>query len=942
MRRIPEPTRWAFLTVALLALTIFSTAPAEDLGWPREVKNGDTVIVIYQPQPESLNGNLLTARTAVSIAQGGATPVFGAVWGTATLDIDRDARTVSAVKMTVDRVRFPDVDAQKQQEMRQIVETQFAKLEMTMSLDRLMTSLEASEREQRGQDLKSEPPTIIFSSQPALLVTIDGQPEMRPIGETKLMRIVNTPFPIVYDPTGKTYYLYGSSVWFATDDAVNGEWKAIDDPPKAVAALFKDDERADGAPTQPPAGEGVPPEKLRKARIIVATTPTELVVSEGEPRWSPVVAGDLLALSNSDSDVFLDVDAQQYYVVLSGRWYRAAKLEGPWSHVPPPDLPAVFAKIPSGSKWADVRPHVPGTEEAEDAVADAMIPQTAAVSRKDAKVEVAYDGKPKFDRIPGTDILLAVNTASQVLKVKGKFWLCEQGVWYVSDTPEGPWTVADERPEGIDDIPASSSAYNTKYVYIYDSTPDYVYVGYLPGYVGCYPYYGTVVYGTGWYYPAWVSPYYYYPHPWTWGFNVAYNPWYGWGFGASWYNGWVSFSWGWGYGWGGWYHGYYPAYAPAYWHGYYPAPYPYGYAAGWNAGYWTGVHAGGYFGPGGYYPYYGARHPRPAAPGTAPSATPPAYGTFARGPRSGGSNLYARSDNPNLAALRPARGRGPGGMPVGVAHQPGVGRGPAGTGAAAGNPHGGQPGTGRAGTPTTGPAMHAPPGQSARPAPGGAPRRTTPRGVANNVYVDPNGDVYRYNEQRWERRQQGAWQPVEGDPITRAQGGSTGGHAGGSATGSGRSGAPVPGHAPTPGHQPGASGRPQPHSPASQSPAGAGQGGVRSPGGYPPQGQSPQAQGPQGQAPPQPPPGRYGNQAGPRGGQSLDSARISRERGSVRINQYQGGAPGGGAPRSGGGGGGGGAPHGGGGGGGPRGGGGGGGRPAGGGHPPGGGGHPHH
>ncbi|HKQ97975.1 MAG TPA: hypothetical protein VJV75_08875, partial [Candidatus Polarisedimenticolia bacterium] len=622
-------------STVVLALFAFGALHAEEAGWPREIKSKDAEIVIYQPQPESLEGNVLKARTAVSVARGGATPVFGAVWGTAKLDIDKDSRTVTAISMTIDRVRFPDVDESQQGELRTLLEKEFAKLDMTMSLDRLQTSLEASEREQRGEELKSEPPKVIYSNQPALLITIEGDPELRPIGETKLMRVVNTPFPIVFDPERKTYYLYGSSVWFQTDDLVYGEWRAIDEPPNRVESLFKGDERAEGAPTQPAAGEGVSPEKLRRARIIVSTVPAELLVSDGEPRWSPVVAGDLLALSNSESRVFMDVDNQNCYVLLSGRWYRSKGLEGPWTHVPPPDLPEVFARIPSNSKYADVRAQVPGTSEAEDAVADAMIPQTSMVNRHDAKVEVAYDGKPKFDRIPGTRILLATNTASQVLKVDGRFWLCEQGVWYVSDSPEGPWEVADERPEGVDDIPASSSAYNVKYVYIYESTPDYVYVGYLPGYTWCYPYYGTVVYGTGWYYPAYVSPYYYYPHPWTWGFHARYSPWYGWSYGASWGVGWASFSWGWGYGWGGWYHGYYPVVAPAYWHGYYN-PYPYGYACGYRAGYWNGVHAGGYFGPGGYAPY-SARRVRPAPAGAVGTgAISPAV---ARVPRSAGYNL---------------------------------------------------------------------------------------------------------------------------------------------------------------------------------------------------------------------------------------------------------------------------------------------------------------
>jgi hypothetical protein len=886
------------VTVAL-AFLAWGSLPAEEVGWPREIKTKDAVIVIYQPQPESLEGNVLKARTAVSVARGGATPVFGAVWGTASLDIDRDARTVTAIKMTIDRVRFPDVDDSQQAELRSLLEKEFATLDMTMSLDRLMTSLESSEREQHGEELKSDPPNILYSDEPALLISIEGDPELRPIGETKLMRVVNTPFPIVFDPARKTYYLFGSSVWFATDDLEYGTWKAIDAPPDKVAALFRGDERAEGAPTQPPAGEGVPPEKLRHARIVVATVPSELIVSDGDPRWSPVVGGDLLAMSNTDSRVFMEVDTQNCYVLLSGRWYKSKGLEGPWTHVPPPDLPAVFAKIPSSSKYADVRPHIPGTGEAEDAVADAIIPQTSAVSRTEAKAQVAYDGKPKFEKIPGTHILLATNTASQVLKVNGRFWLCEQGVWYVSDTPEGPWEVADERPEGVDDIPASSAAYNVKYVYIYDSTPDYVYVGYLPGYLGCYPYYGTVVYGTGWYYPAYVSPYYYYPHAWTWGFNVSYSPWYGWGYGMSWGAGWASFSWGWGYGWGGWYHGYYPAYAP-----YYRYSYPYGYPAGWNAGYWAGVHAGGYFGPGGYSPTtWTGRHPRP--PVGSPGAVA-AGGPAARVPRSAAYNLYARSENPNAQALRPAS-RSPHEPPAGMANGYGTRGGRAGSV---------DPRTGRAAMP---PTAKRPEPSSVRPEPvastrpsNASPGRVTPQPsrTRNNVYVDPNGDVYRFDNQKWERRQQGRWQAVDVDPTAPGRGN-------GNATGR-----------PTSSVNPGSPGRPSGTPTTTRAP------GRPTPSPMPNNGSAGRPTPPSAQPPPSASPSNgngYGNRAVPRGGPSLDSARSSRERGSARVQQYGGGGSSGGTSRGSSGG----ASH-------PSGGGGGGGRPSGGARPGGGGGRPHH
>src|SRR5262249_46404262 len=193
----------------------------------------------------------------------------------------------------------------------------------------------------------------------------------------------------------------------------------------------------------------------------------------------------------------VDTKSQRTFLLLSGRWFGSKSLEGPWEYVKPDTLPADFAKIPEPSPKGKVLSSVAGTPQAEEAVLDSQVPQTAAVKRKDAKTKVTYDGEPQFKTIKDTEVEYAVNTSSQVLRVKGKYYLVDQAVWFVGDTPNGPWVVCDKVPAEIQHIPPDSPMYNVKYVYVYDSTPDVVYVGYMPGYVGCYPYYGTVVWGTG-------------------------------------------------------------------------------------------------------------------------------------------------------------------------------------------------------------------------------------------------------------------------------------------------------------------------------------------------------------------------------------------------------------------------------------------------------------
>ena len=247
-------------------------------------------------------------------------------------------------------------------------------------------------------------------------------------------------------------------------------------------------------------------------------------------------------------------------------------------------LPPTFAKIPAASDIGGVRVSVAGTEEAEDAVLDTAIPKTAAINRSEAKLDVQYEGEPKFEKIASTSVSQAVNTPAQVLQIGSQYYAVDNGVWFVSSSPKGPWAVADSVPEDqIQQIPPSSSAYNTTYVHVYQSTPQVVYVGYTPGYMWSYPYFGVPVYGTGFYYRPY--PGFFYPRPQTFGFHVGYNPWTGWNFGMSWNVGFMHFGMGWGGGFYGPMGGFYRGGCGG-WYG--------GYRPGWGGGFHGGSYRGGH------------------------------------------------------------------------------------------------------------------------------------------------------------------------------------------------------------------------------------------------------------------------------------------------------------------------------------------------------------
>lgn len=582
------PVKITYILCLLMTVSILTTAHAADPGWPREINAASATIIMYQPQVETFKDNKLTGRAAVSVTPKGKTePVFGAIWISARVETDRDTRMVEILEVDVTRVRLPDATAEQEKKFADLLEKEIPRWDLTLSLDRLIASLELAEKERiAAKEVKSTPPKIMFVDYPTVLVTLDGQPQLRTVENTDLMRVINTPFLIALDTKTKRYYLDGGQIWFVAKD-VKGPWQKTDNPPAKVVALRPPESKeaaqeSKTAPADEPKDDT--PKDIRVPKIMVVTEPAELIVSDGQPKWTPIEGNELLYMSNTESDVLMEIQSQRYFVLMSGRWYAGKSLKGPWSYVPSNRMPASFAKIPPESEMGHVLIFVAGTEQADDAVWDSYIPQTAAVKRSEAKLKVTYDGKPKFEKIQDTNMKYAVNTSYSVILVKKKYYACYQGVWYVAGDPQGPWKVADHVPQEIYTIPPSSPIYNVRYVYIYNSTPDVVYVGYTPGYTGSYVYGGTIVYGTGWYYRPWYGTYYY-PRPVTWGFHMRWNPWYGWSFGLSYHTGPFTF----GIGFGGWHRGWW---GPAGFHHGRHHGYRRGFYRGWHHGYRAGAHAG--------------------------------------------------------------------------------------------------------------------------------------------------------------------------------------------------------------------------------------------------------------------------------------------------------------------------------------------------------------
>lgn len=505
-------------------------AATQDLGWPRQLTREGSTLVYYQPQlDEWKDYQKLKARIAFTLTPKGDKELPGVASLTANTLVDNESRTVFLRDIAVTSVRFPSADPETARQAELVFRTLVPSGGEPVALDRLIAGMQREQAPAQGVALKNDPPPIFYSASPAILLIVDGEPVYAPIEGTGLEFVVNTNWDLFRDKESKTFFLLGPNGWLTAKD-LKGPFTATTELPKDMTKL--------------PAGENFDDvKKMVPARattgpvpqVFFSNVPAELILLRGAPVYAKIPGTNLLYVTNTDGDVFVDNTSRQFYVLLSGRWFRADTLAGPFTYASA-SLPADFLKIPQGSPKIGVRVSVPGTQEAADAVLLAQIPTTAVVNRAEAEsaVQVSYDGQPQWAPIEGTSLKYATNTEARVIRSGDLYYLCFQGVWFVSSSPNGPWKTADSIPSTIYTIPPSSPVYNVTYVTQTNPTPTTVESSYTSGYFGTFVVGMSVglciAYGTGWRYP----PYYYRPpgayypiyRPWppTYGAGIAYNP----------------------------------------------------------------------------------------------------------------------------------------------------------------------------------------------------------------------------------------------------------------------------------------------------------------------------------------------------------------------------------------------------------------------------------
>lgn len=509
-----------------------STPP--ERAWPYSVRSADLLITVHTPQVSSWSGTRFTARAAISIAAGDRPASYGTAQLTARALINRVTGLVTLEHYSVDFLVLQQAEERILATAGAALHSEASTRPKSIQVDLLLTTLQTLTASYPPilQPLANQPPQVIVSTRPAVLIEVDGPAVYRDVPHTRYRHIVNTR-PVVLAREDGRHYLKWSGRWFTAAN-LSAEWAALQPAPSDLDAAFRRsialkrlDARLLGPATR--AGEDLErPADSTAPLIVLRSEPAELITIKNPLRWQTVPPTRLEFAADATRPLLKLQGEKKVYVLISGRWFSAATLQGPWKFVRADRLPPDFAQIPDESAVASVKVSVAGTQQARRAALANSIPQTAAISRRQARMKPPkFDGTPELAQIADTSLLYVVNSAIPIIAVKRNvYYAVEDGIWFASHSLWGPWNIASTIPMSIYGIPPSSPVYPVTSVRVYDSTPDTIYLGQWPGYWGDFvdPQSGVAVHGTGYDYRAWIGSAWYSP-PTTYGPNAdSYAP----------------------------------------------------------------------------------------------------------------------------------------------------------------------------------------------------------------------------------------------------------------------------------------------------------------------------------------------------------------------------------------------------------------------------------
>ena len=298
-----------------------SAAPAAQLPadpWPRVVDLTNGQVLVYQPQVNKWDGNRIDFRAALAIKPTGAKDeTFGVIFATARTQVDKVARTVVFEDLKITKTDFPTLPEPRRRVHGRAAEgirdRRSARSRSTAS----QASLALAGIKPPTVAVQNNPPQVIVSYSPAILVPIDGAPVLKPVPEPQPRQARDQHARA--DPAGRlraTPSTCTSTTAGSRRTSIGGPWTQaflgpfmLSEANAIAQELSKKGvvDLLDGGPKanpKPSLANGVP-------TIYTSQAPTELIVFKGQPDFVPIVGTQLLWASNTTSDVLIDTAEQQ-------------------------------------------------------------------------------------------------------------------------------------------------------------------------------------------------------------------------------------------------------------------------------------------------------------------------------------------------------------------------------------------------------------------------------------------------------------------------------------------------------------------------------------------------------------------------------------------------------------------------------------------------------
>jgi hypothetical protein len=207
---------------------------------------------------------------------------------------------------------------------------------------------------------------VFASKQPAELLVTTGDPEYKPIPNTRLLEITNTDSVLLLDSAGGKFYYQVAGRWFRAPK-LDGAWEAAStDLPADFQNIPDDSELAfikASVPGTEEAKDAVLLASVPQSTYVDSTKAPTLTVSyKGEPVFQPIPPTSVKYAVNSPNSVFLVNNG--YYCCDQGVWFSATTANGPWAWATsvPPEIYQIPVSSPAHNvTYVTVKESTPDT-----------------------------------------------------------------------------------------------------------------------------------------------------------------------------------------------------------------------------------------------------------------------------------------------------------------------------------------------------------------------------------------------------------------------------------------------------------------------------------------------------------------------------------------------------------------------------------------------------